>query len=270
MAPPTSFTITSMTEALTSNFLYIILAIGMASAAGVIGSFAIMRRLALASDPISHVALPGLGIALLLKVNPLVGAAFALITGAILIWQLEKRTGLSTDVLIGVIFSVSLALGSLITPNEELINALLGSYTSVSLTEFIIGLIASALIIGFVLYQKHKLTLASLSPDLAKTSGLDINRLNLYFLLAFVLTMILGLRYLGVLLMGSLIIIPAAVGKNLGRSLNSMLAIGTAAAVLSTGLGLLIAPNFNLKPGPTIIVIAAILFFLSFLLKRKS
>ena len=99
-----------MTEALTSNSLYIILAIGMASAAGIIGPFAIMRRLALASDPISHVALPGLGVALLLKINPLVGAAFALITGAILIWQLEKRTGLSTDVLIGVIFSVSLAL----------------------------------------------------------------------------------------------------------------------------------------------------------------
>ncbi|MDP2650646.1 MAG: metal ABC transporter permease [bacterium] len=270
MALPISFTITSMTEALTSNFLYIILAIGMASAAGIIGPFAIMRRLALASDPISHVALPGLGVAFLLKINPLVGAAFALIVGAILIWQLEKRTGLSTDVLIGVIFSVSLALGSLITPNEELIDALLGSYTSVGLIEFIIGLIASATIIGFVLYQKHKLTLASLSPDLAKTSGLDVNRLNLYFLLAFVLTMLLGLRYMGVLLMGSLIIIPAAVGKNLGRSLNSMLVIGVITAVVSTSLGLLIAPRFNLEPGPTIIVVAAILFFLSFLFRRKS
>lgn len=259
-----------MTETFTSNLLYVILALGMASAAGMIGSFAIMRRLALASDPISHVALPGLGAAFLLKFNPLIGAAFALIVGAIIIWQMEKRTGLSTDLLIGVIFSVSLALGSLITPDEELIEALLGSYTSVGLTEFIIGLIASAFIVGFVLYQKHKLTLASLSPDLAKTSGLDTNRLNLYFLLAFVLTMLLGLRYLGVLLMGSLIIIPAAVGKNLGRSLHSMLAIGTTTAVLSTGLGLLIAPRFELEPGPTIIVVAAILFFLSFLLKRRE
>lgn len=259
-----------MTETFTSNLLYVILALGMASAAGMIGSFAIMRRLALASDPISHVALPGLGAAFLLKFNPLIGAAFALIVGAIIIWQMEKRTGLSTDLLIGVIFSVSLALGSLITPDEELIEALLGSYTSVGLTEFIIGLIASAFIVGFVLYQKHKLTLASLSPDLAKTSGLDTNRLNLYFLLAFVLTMLLGLRYLGVLLMGSLIIIPAAVGKNLGRSLYSMLVIGTTTAVLSTGLGLLIAPRFELEPGPTIIVVAAILFFLSFLLKRRE
>lgn len=270
MALPISFTTIFMMEALTSNLLYIVLAIGMASAAGIIGPFAIMRRLALASDPISHVALPGLGVALLFKVNPLIGAAFALIAGATLIWQLEKRTGLSTDVLIGVIFSVSLAVGSLITPNEELIDALLGSYTSVGLIEFVLGLAISALIIGFVLYQKDRLTLASLSPDLAKTSGLDVDRLNFYFLLAFVLTMLLGLRYMGVLLMGSLIIIPAAVGKNLGRSLNSMLAIGAVTAVLSTGLGLLITPRFNLEPGPTIIVVAATIFFLSFFLKRKS
>lgn len=268
MVLPINFTITSMTEALTSNTLYIVLAIGMASAAGIIGSFAIMRRLALASDPISHIALPGLGAALLLKIDPLVGAAFALIVGAIIIWRLETKTGLSTDVLIGVIFSVSLALGSLVTPDEELINALLGSYTSVGLAEFIIGLIASAFIVGFVLYQKHKLTLASLSPDLAKTSGLDIDRLNLYFLLAFVLTMLLGLRYLGVLLMGSLIIIPAAVGKNLGRSLNSMLFIGTSVAILSTALGLVIAPRFEFAPGPTIIIVAASLFFLSLLLRK--
>ncbi len=268
MALPIGFTTTSMTEALTSNILYIVLAVGMASAAGVIGSFAIMRRLALASDPISHIALPGLGAALLLAINPLAGAAFALIVGAIIIWQLEKKTGLSTDVLIGVIFSVSLALGSLITPDKELIDALLGSYTSVGLTEFILGMIASAIIIGFVLHQKHKLTLASLSPDLAKTSGLNIDRLNLYFLLAFVLTMILGLRYLGVLLMGSLIIIPAAVGKNLGRSLNSMIAISAATAVLSAAVGLLAASGLALKPGPTIIIVAATLFFLSFLLRK--
>ena len=262
MVLPISFTITSMTEALTSNTLYIILAIGMAAAAGVIGPFAIMRRLALASDPISHVALPGLGAALLLQVNPFLGGAFTLLVGAIIIWQLEKRTNLSTDVLIGVIFSLALAIGTLITPSEELIETLLGSYAPITLPEFVIGLLASVLIIGFVLYQKPKFTLAMLSPELAKTSGLNISRLNLYFLLAFVLTILLCLRYLRFLMMGSLIIIPAAVGKNLGRSLNSMIAISTITAILGTVIGLLVASWLNFEPGPTIIIIAAILFFL--------
>jgi len=80
-------------------------AISMATAAGVLGSFAIMRKLALASDPISHIALPGIGIALLLKIDPIIGAAFALVSGALIIWNLEKRTNISTEALIGVIFS---------------------------------------------------------------------------------------------------------------------------------------------------------------------
>lgn len=257
-----------METSFTSNILYIILAIGMAGAAGVIGSFAIMRRLALAADPFSHVALPGLGAALLLRIDPLLGGAFTLLVGAILIWQLEKKTNLSTDVLIGVIFSLALAVGTLITPSEELIETLLGSTTAFTLLEAVFGLLASVLIIGFVLYQKPRFTLAMLSPELAKTSGLKINLLNLYFLLAFVITILLGLRYLGVLLMGSLIIIPAAVGKNLGRSLNSMIILSVIAAILSTALGLLIASKFELEPGPAIIIVAAFLFFISLLFKR--
>ncbi len=131
----------------------------MATAAGVLGSFAIMRRMALASDPISHIALPGIGLALMLKIDPILGAAATLIVGALAIWNLEKNTNVSTETLIGVIFSVSLAIGSLITPNEDLIDALLGSYTTITNADFFISLIVSIGVIAFLLSQKYKLTL---------------------------------------------------------------------------------------------------------------
>lgn len=242
----------------------------MASAAGVLGSFAVMRKMALASDPISHIALPGIGLALMLKIDPILGAAATLIIGALAIWNLEKNTNISTETLIGVIFSVSLAIGSLITPNEDLVDALLGSYTTITNTGFFLSLIISIGIIAFLLSQKYKLTLSILSPELAKTSGLDINRLNLYFLMAFVATMLLGIRYLGVLLMGSLIIIPGAVGKNLGTSLNSMITIGTATAVVSTLFGILLSRSLNYEPGPSIIIIAAMIFASSLFIKRRQ
>lgn len=242
----------------------------MATTAGVLGSFAIMRRMALASDPISHIALPGIGLALMLKIDPILGAAATLIVGALAIWNLEKNTNVSTETLIGVIFSVSLAIGSLITPNEDLIDALLGSYTTITNTDFFISLIVSMGVIAFLLSQKYKLTLSILSPELAKTSGLNIDKLNLYFLMAFVATMLLGIRYLGVLLMGSLIIIPGAVGKNLGTSLNSMITIGTATALVSTLLGIFLSRSLNYEPGPSIIIIAALIFASSLLIKRKQ
>ena len=78
-----------------------------ALAAGLVGSFALMKRMSLAGDVISHIALPGLGLALLFQINPLIGAAAALLIGTVLIWHLQKGGTLTTDVAIGVIFTGS-------------------------------------------------------------------------------------------------------------------------------------------------------------------
>ena len=75
------------------------LALLFAVAAGLVGSFALMKRMLLAGDVISHLALPGFGLAFLLKINPLLGAATTLFLGTLLIWQLQKKTGLATDFL---------------------------------------------------------------------------------------------------------------------------------------------------------------------------
>jgi len=249
---------------------YILLALAMAVASGMLGSFAVMRKMALASDPISHIALPGLAIALLLGINPLVGAGAALLIGALVIWSLEKKTGISTDVMIGVVFSVSLAVGSLLTPDHEIIEALLGGYENTTVTESLVGTTVAILIVFFLIKYKSKLTLNILSPDLARTAGVNSNRLNLFFLVAFVATILLGLRFMGVLLMGSLIIIPAAVGKNLAASLGSMIGISTVVSVVSVGAGLAVSGLFDFQPGPTIIVISAAIFALSLLVKRPD
>jgi len=252
-----------------NNPYYILLALSTAVVAGVLGAFAVMRRMALASDPISHIALPGLGLALILGINPLVGAAATLLVGAILIWSFEKRTGIATETLIGVVFSLALAVGSMVTSGEELIDALLGNYSNVSQTEFFFGLAVVIAILVFLFAKRQELTLAILSPELAKTSGISIDRLNLYFLLAFVATILLGLRFMGVLLMGSLIIIPAAVAKNLARSMSGMISIGVIVAIISVIVGLFSAIYLHLAIGPTIVTVSALIFILS-LIKKQS
>jgi ABC-type Mn2+/Zn2+ transport system permease subunit len=108
------------------------------------------------------------------------------------------------------------------------------------------------------------------SADIARTSGIAVARLELLYLLAFSLTVGLGLRYLGVLLMGSLIIIPAATAKHLARSLSGMFAIAVGAAVASTLAGELVAARTGNATGPVIIAIAAGLFFASLPLRRTA
>jgi ABC-type Mn2+/Zn2+ transport system permease subunit len=206
----------------------------MAVAAGLVGCFAVMRRMTLASDAISHVALPGIGIALALHFHPILGGLAALLLGTVLVWAVEHKTGIPTETVIGVVFSAALAVGSLLTSGEELIEALFGAPREVSPVETLLGLIGAALVIGFILRARNRLVIALVSPDLARTLGIDTARMDLLFLLAFSLTVALGLRYLGVLLMGSLIIIPAATAKHLARGLTAMLLIAVSAAVLAT------------------------------------
>jgi len=178
-------------------------------------------------------------LALLLRIHPILGGATALLVGTFLVWGIENRTRLATETVIGVVFSTALAIGSLITSGEELIEALFGGVGHLTTMEASVGFVLAFGVIVFVLWQRHRLVLALVSPEIAHTTGINVQRLNLCFLLVFALTIALGLRYLGVLLVGSLVIIPAATAKRLARSLRSMLAISVVVSIASTTLGTL-------------------------------
>ena len=243
-------------------------AILLALASGMVGVFALMRRMSLAADAMSHIALPGLGLAFLYKINPLIGGAATLLIGALIIWRIEGKTKIPTETIIGVIFSLSLALGSLVTPREDLIEALFGGIGEFSWQGFLVTTLLALGIIAVILNLKNKFILQMTSPDLAQVTGLKNNNLNLYFLLAFALTVILGLKFLGVLLMGSLIIIPAAAAKNMSWNINSLLIMAALVDAVSVVAGLLVANYYSLAVGPSIIIFAGLIFLGSLLFRK--
>lgn len=245
------------------------LSIGMAAAAGLVGCFAVMRRMTLASDAMSHVALPGIGLALVFHFHPVLGGLAALFLGTLLVWGLERQTRISTETVIGVVFSLALAAGSMLATGDELVDALLGAPGTLGRWELALGLAGAAAVVAFVLTQRSRLVIALVSRDIARTSGIRVARLDLLYLLAFALTVALGLRYLGVLLMGSLVIIPAATAKLLARSLAGMFAIAVGVAVVSTIAGELFASRLHRATGPVIIAIAAGIFLVSLFVHRR-
>jgi zinc transport system permease protein len=247
----------------------LLLSVAMAVAAGLIGCFAVMRRMALAADALSHVALPGIGIALALQIHPLVGAVAMLFFGALLVWALEERTRAATETVIGVVFSAALAVGSLMTSGEDLIEALFGGPRVLSATEVVFGFAAATAIVLFVITHRNSLIVTLVSPDVARTAGINVRRLNLLYLQMFALTIALGLRYLGVLLMGALIIIPAATAKRVARNLNGMLYVAVLVAVVATALGTWTAAWLHRETGPLIVTVAAGAFVVS-LLRRPA
>ena len=253
----------------TGEIYSIILAISGAAAAGVIGSFALMKRTVIAGDVMSHIAIPGLGLAVIWSINPLVGGGATLVLGSMLIWHLEKKTTLSTEAAIGVIFASSVALGALlIGSNEELIDALFGGFGSISTPEFAFGIAASIAVIVAVWILKDKLIIGLFSPELAAATKINVGLLNLWFLLLFSLTILSGLRFLGALLAGALIIVPASAARQLTHSLGAFIFTSAVLSVLSVVFGFLLSRAYNLDLGPTVVVVAAGFFALS-LLKKK-
>lgn len=254
-----------------SSELYsIILAIFAAAAAGLVGAFALIKKTVLAGDVISHLAIPGLGLALIIKINPLWGAALTLLLGTIIIWKLEKKASLSTEAAIGVIFSVSVASGALLlNSTEELIDALFGNIKNISITELIFGIMISLIVISVLWVMRHKLIISLFSADLAATTKINIGLINLLFLIAFALTILAGLKFLGALLAGALIIIPASAAKQLTHNLNKFLFISTILSIVSVIIGFVASSIYKLEFGPTVIVTASLLFALS-LSKRKK
>ena len=244
--------------------LALVLAALTAIASGLVGSFALMRRMTLAGDALSHIALPGIGLALLYSMNPVLGGAITLLVGTLIIWKVEKISSLNTDAVIGVLFAISLAIGAIAFEEEhELVEALFGGMQPIAGLEFAAGMFVGALVIGFILRYRHALVLSLVSRELAKTAAIPIDRLQLGFLIAFALTVILGMKFLGVLLMGSLIIVPAATARNIAGNLFGMLTVASASALIAVVSGLVWAASLGIQPGPMIILIAGILFVLS-------
>jgi len=248
----------------------VFLALCAAAAAGLVGAFALMKKTILAGDVISHVAIPGLGLALIWNLNPLLGGAATLLIGTLIIWQLEKKTALPSEAAIGVIFASSVALGALlIGSKEELVDALFGGFGALSANEFIFGVAASIAVVALLWTLRHKLIIGLFSEDLAVATKINTRVLHLVFLLLFALTVLLGLRFLGALLAGSLIIIPASAARQFTRTLGSFLLCSVLLSVLSTGIGLFLASTYHTEAGPTIVVVAAAFFVLSLLRKNR-
>src|SRR3972149_2293858 len=114
---------------MTINNLLLLLAVGIfvGGASAYLGSFMVLKRMSLVGDALSHVALPGMAIAIALGLSPMLGAFVALIIATIGIWYFQETSEVYPEALVGVFFTASLAIGILITPEPDLLEALFGS-----------------------------------------------------------------------------------------------------------------------------------------------
>ena len=184
--------------------------------------------------------------------------------------ELQKKTGLATDASIGVVFAASLGIGALVTPSEDLLEALFGNFQELSFLGFLFGAAAVILVVFFVVHMKDRLILDLFSSELAAATGVNVSQLDLGFLLVFSLTVLVGLRFMGALLSSALIIIPAATARQLTGRMTQFVVVACAASLVSVAVGFVISTLIfkTSTVGPTIVIVSVLLFALSLLRKR--
>ena len=240
----------------------------MGGAAGYLGSLMLTKKMALVGDALGHVALPGMGLALLWGFNVSAGAFVFLLAGIFLIWLLETKTELSTETLVGVIFVFSLALGFLITPRPDLIEALVGDITKISLTDAVIAVIFSLIVFFAVKRIYQRIILVSLSEDLAVANRINIKKMNLVYLLAIAAIVALGIKVVGSLLIGALVIVPAAASRNISQNMRQYVCWSIVLGIVSCVLGILLFKLTGFPAGP-LTILAGVFFFIVSLIFKK-
>ena len=254
-----------------TDFIFLIFIGALAGAAsGYLGSYMVLKRMSLVGDALSHVALPGMAIALTLSINPILGALVALFIAILGIWYLEEKSEIYPEALVGIFFTASLALGILITPEPELLEALFGDIEKVTRVDGILVIVASILIFFVTSSISKKLTVGIISEDLAKSGGINVSKVNLIYLLMVGLVIALGVKFLGTLLTGALVIVPAAAAKNIAKSIGGFQLLASVAGLASTGLGIILAKILGFPSGPTVVLVAVLIFIASYLFKERA
>src|SRR3989344_2371555 len=254
---------------MTTDFIFFIFIGALAGAAsGYLGSYMVLKRMSLVGDALSHVALPGMAIALTLSINPILGALVALFIAILGIWYLEEKSEIYPEALVGIFFTASLAIGILITPEPELLEALFGDIEKVTRVDGILVIAASILIFFVTSSISKKLTVGIISEDLAKSGGINVSKVNLIYLLMVGLVIALGVKFLGTLLTGALVIVPAAAAKNIAKSIGGFQLLASVAGLASTGLGIILAKILGFPSGPTVVLVAVLIFIASYLFKE--
>lgn len=242
---------------------------------GGLGTLVVVKRFAFFSEAVGHAALTGVAIGILLG-EPYTGPygslfGYCLLFG-ILLNFLRNRTGLSPDTLIGVFLSVSLALGASLLLmlagkiNVHILeNVLFGSVLTVSAQDLLVLGIVAVLVLALALPLYNRIMLASFNPQLAAVRGVAVKTLDYLFVVLITLVTVAAVKVIGAILVGALLVIPAAAARLVSQSLKGFFFLSVLIATISTLFGILLPIVFDLPvpSGAAIILVAGICFALA-------
>jgi zinc transport system permease protein len=250
--------------------------VGVALLAGPLGCFIVWRRMAYFGDTMAHSALLGIALGFLLDLRPTLGVVAVTTLIAVLLVSLQRGPWLAMDTLLGILAHASLSLGLVVLAlmvwlRLDLLAYLFGDILAVTAGEVLWIYGGGGVVLAALVAIWRPLLAATVDEDLARAEGIPVARVRLTFMVLIALVIAMAMKLVGILLITSLLIIPAATARRFARTPEQMAVIASAIGAAAVVLGLKGSLRLDTPSGPSIVVAAALLFALSLLpFRRRS
>ncbi|MFN3508632.1 MAG: metal ABC transporter permease [Allorhizobium sp.] len=248
----------------------ILAGIGLALTTGPLGCFVIWRRMAYFGDTMAHSALLGVALSLFFSLNLMVSVFVVAALVSVILIVLQKRQGLSADALLGILSHATLAIGLVMVAfmtwvRFDLIAFLFGDILAVTPTDVAIVWIGGFVVVASIAWLWRPLLAGTVNVELAEAEGMQPERARLIFMLLMALVIAIAMKIVGIMLITSLLIIPAAAARRFATTPEVMAVLASLIGAVAVVIGLFGSLTYDTPSGPSIVVAALLLFIISLL-----
>ena len=240
-----------------------------------LGVFLVLRRLSLIGDGLAHATFGGVAIGLFFNITPLYAALPVVMLGSLGILKLTQRTRVYGDAAIGIIAALGIAGGVLLASlsqgfNVDLFSYLFGNILAISREEVVFSIILSVVVILMIVFSYYDLLSVTFDEEFAHVSGIDTKKINAILVLLTSLAVVLSMKVVGILLVSSLLILPAVTALQLAKGFRTTIVVAATSALLSVIAGITISLLANLPAGATIVMFNLLLFLIALVYKKTA
>lgn len=241
----------------------------------ILGTMIVNKKMAFFSDALGHSALTGIAIGILLGVtNMNISMIIFAIIFALLLNYVKNKTSYGADTIISVFSSIAIALGLAILAKSGDFNKyssyLVGDILSITTRELVYLAIAFVLVLIFWTTMFNKINAASLNTMLAKSKNINVRAIDNIFSILIAIMVMLSIRWIGILLINSMMILPAASSRNIAKDMRNYHGYSIVFGLLAGIIGLIISYYTSVPTGPMIVIILGLIYFLTLGIKKLS
>ena len=239
----------------------------------ILGTMIVNNKMAFFSDALGHSALTGIAIGMLFGISNNIAMVIFAIIFSILLNLVKHKTTYGADTIISVFSSIAIALGLAILASVGNFNKyssyLIGDILGISQEEIVYLTIAFVIILLVWIFLFNKIHTISINTSIAKSKGINVLLIDNIFVISIAIIVMLSIKWIGILLINSLLILPAASSRNIAKNMRQYHLFAIIISLISGIAGVLVSYYVNIPTGPAIVILSGIIYFITFILKNK-